>query len=95
DSKSDIFIPIVVEETKKRKSKFKFACIFDQHSVSKDLTENIDKILETKKETILSEASQKTEDILEFYRRIQKEAKKIRAVVRADISKLSAFISKA
>ncbi|CAG8561560.1 8182_t:CDS:1 [Ambispora leptoticha] len=93
NSESNISIPIVVEETKKRKSKS--ACISDQHSVSKDLTEKIDKISEAKKETIPPEASQKTEDPLEFYKRTQEEAKKIRAVVRADISKLSAPISKA
>ncbi|CAG8808756.1 10681_t:CDS:2, partial [Cetraspora pellucida] len=95
DSESDISILIVVEETKKRKSKFKSARISDQYSVSKDLTEKIDKISEAKKETIPPEASQKTEDPLEFYKRTQEEAKKIRAVVRADISKLSALISKA
>ncbi|CAG8744265.1 1830_t:CDS:1 [Dentiscutata heterogama] len=95
DSESDISIPIVVEETKKRKSKFKSARISDQYSVSKDSTEKIDKISEAKKETIPPEASQKTEDPLEFYKRTQEEAKKIRAVVRADISKLFAPISKA
>ncbi|CAG8791674.1 10761_t:CDS:2, partial [Cetraspora pellucida] len=95
DSESDISIPIVVEETKKRKSKFKSARISDQYSISKDSTEKIDKISEAKKETIPPEASQKTEDPLEFYKRTQEEAKKIRAVVRADISKLSAPISKA
>ncbi|CAG8538526.1 6350_t:CDS:2 [Ambispora gerdemannii] len=93
NSESNISIPIVVEETKKRKSES--ACISDQHSVSKDLTEKIDKISEAKKETIPPEASQKTKDPLEFYKRTQEEAKKIRAVVRADISKLSAPISKA
>ncbi|CAG8782720.1 43442_t:CDS:2, partial [Gigaspora margarita] len=56
--------------------------------------DSTDKMSETKKETILSEASQKTEDPLEFYKRTQEDAKKIRAVVRADISKLSAPISK-
>ncbi|CAG8833459.1 15203_t:CDS:1, partial [Racocetra persica] len=61
----------------------------------KDSTEKVDKILEAKKKTILPETSQKTEDPLEFYRRTQEEAKKIRAVVHADISKLSAPISKA
>ncbi|CAG8780904.1 10852_t:CDS:1 [Cetraspora pellucida] len=95
DLESDISIPIVVKETKKRKSKFESARISDQYSVSKDSTEKIDKILEAKKETIPPEASQKTKDPLEFYKRTQEEAKKIRAVIRADISKLSAPISKA
>ncbi|CAG8489585.1 23839_t:CDS:2 [Gigaspora rosea] len=44
---------------------------------------------QVKKETILSETSQETEDPLEFYKRTQKEIKKVRADAHADISKVS------
>ncbi|CAG8808933.1 14998_t:CDS:1, partial [Racocetra persica] len=84
DSESDISIPIVVEETTKRKSKSKSVRISDQHSVSKDLTEKVDKISEAKKETIPPDVSQKTKDSLEFYKRTQEGAKKMRAVARAE-----------
>ncbi|CAG8786191.1 5275_t:CDS:1, partial [Racocetra persica] len=95
DSKSDISIPIVVKKTTKRKSKSKSVRISDQHSVSKNSTEKVNKISEAKKETIPPDTSQKTKDPLEFYKKTQEEAKKTRAVARADISKLSAPISKA
>ncbi|CAG8849260.1 312_t:CDS:2, partial [Gigaspora margarita] len=59
-------------------------------SINEASTKNV----RNKKETIPSEASQKTKDPLEFYKRTQEDAKKIRAVVHANISKLSAPISK-
>ncbi|CAG8773400.1 16316_t:CDS:1, partial [Gigaspora rosea] len=89
DLESDISMPIVVEETKKRKSKFKFVRISDQHFVSKDSTEKVDKISEAKKEIIPPETLQKTKNPLEFYKRTQNEIKKVRADARADISKVS------
>ena len=64
--------------------------ILNQPSINKNLTGNLSAIsLEVKKETILPETSQETEDPLEFYKRTQKEIKKVRADARADISKVS------
>ncbi|CAG8653233.1 646_t:CDS:2, partial [Ambispora gerdemannii] len=54
----------------------------------------MNKILETKKETIPPEISQKTEDPLELFKRTQKDAKKSRAIARTDIFKLSILNSK-
>jgi hypothetical protein len=62
----------------------------NQPSINKNLTGKSSAIsLEVKKETILPETSQETEDPLEFYKRTQKEIKKVRADARADISKVS------
>ena len=64
--------------------------ILNQPSINKNLTGKSSAIsLEVKKETILPETSQETEDPLEFYKRTQKEIKKVRADARADISKVS------
>ncbi|CAG8520381.1 10911_t:CDS:1 [Ambispora gerdemannii] len=71
------------------KSKPKLIHNSDQSSFSKGSIDNVNRILKTKKETILPEISQETENPLELFKRIQKDAKKSRAVARADISKLS------
>ena len=73
-------------ETSIKKIKSKPDRILNQPSINKNLTGELSAIsLEVKKETILPE----TEDPLEFYKRIQKEIKKVRADARADISKVS------
>jgi len=76
------------------KSKPKLIHNSDQFFISKDSFDKMNKILETKKETIPPEISQKTEDPLELFKRTQKDAKKSRAVARADIFKLSTLNSK-
>jgi len=77
-------------ETSIKKIKSKPVHILNQPSINKNLTGKSSAIsLEVKKETILPETSQETEDPLEFYKRTQKEIKKVRADARADISKVS------
>ncbi|CAG8538677.1 11898_t:CDS:2 [Ambispora leptoticha] len=77
-------------ETLIKKIKSKPVHILNQPSINKNLTRKSSAIsLEVKKETILSETSQETKDPLEFYKRTQKEIKKVRANTRADISKVS------
>ena len=77
-------------ETSIKKIKSKPVRILNQPSINKNLTGKLSAIsLEVKKETILPETSQETEDPLEFYKRTQKEIKKVRADARADISKVS------
>ncbi|CAJ0889749.1 12279_t:CDS:1 [Entrophospora sp. SA101] len=85
-------------QTKKRKSKSKSVHISDQPLINKDLdavtsslyeTEKIGRISEAKKETILPATSQETEDVLELYKRNQKEIEKTRASGRTLASKLS------
>ncbi|CAG8646762.1 2944_t:CDS:1, partial [Ambispora gerdemannii] len=93
NSESDISIPVVVEEVKKKKSKLESVRIFDQHLVSKNSIKKIDEISEAK-ETISPEITRETEDSLELFKRTQKNAKKSRAVVHADIFKLSTLNSK-
>ncbi|RHZ64250.1 hypothetical protein Glove_326g1 [Diversispora epigaea] len=75
-------------EIKKRNSKS--VRTSDQSSISKGSIDKVDKLLET----IPPEISQKTEALLELFKRTQKDAKKSRAVARADISKLSILNSK-
>ncbi|RHZ79476.1 hypothetical protein Glove_144g59 [Diversispora epigaea] len=76
-------------ETPIKKIKSKHVRISDQPSINKNLTEKLGGIsLETKK-TILPEISQETEDPLELFKRTQKDAKKSRAVARANIFKQS------
>ncbi|RHZ79739.1 hypothetical protein Glove_141g106 [Diversispora epigaea] len=74
-------------EIKKRNSKSQSKSVrtSNQSSVSKGSFDKVDKLLET----IPPEISQETEDPLELFKRTQKDAKKSRAVARADISKLS------
>ncbi|CAG8803634.1 8608_t:CDS:1 [Gigaspora margarita] len=77
-------------ETSIKKIKSKPVHILNQPSINKNLTEKLSAIsLKVKKETILSETLQETEDPLEFYKRTQKEIRKVRTDARADISKVS------
>ncbi|CAG8462007.1 13651_t:CDS:2, partial [Acaulospora colombiana] len=83
---NDIPRSVVVEKKKKRKSKSKSTHISDQPFINKDLdavtslckTEKIGRILEAKKATTPSVTSQETEDVLELYKRNQKDIENIR-----------------
>ncbi|RHZ49861.1 hypothetical protein Glove_510g9 [Diversispora epigaea] len=80
------------KETKKKKSKSK--PIDKNLNVKTSILYETEKLDEISIETIPPEILQETEGPLELFKRTQKDAKKSRADVRADISKLSILNSK-